>query len=78
MRVFLEESKERRKKMDDLIEKVVTVPISNTDSAKEDDADMHFCKSLAPTLRRLDRKSNMKAKIEIQKILVKYEFGPDE
>ena len=73
---FLEESKHRRQKMDELIEKVVATP-SIEQPVKDDDADMLFCRSLAPVLRRLNVRSNMQARIEIQQVLMRCEFGTE-
>ena len=44
-------------------------------SVKQDDEEDLFCLSIAHTLRRLETKKRMLAKIEIQKILFSIEFG---
>lgn len=62
VKTFINQSKERSKKIDDLIEKVAT----SLPTAKEpvgDDADMLSVKSLVPNLQRLSRKANMMVKI---------------
>ena len=69
---FFRESKERRDKLDTLITKVFDE--EKHTEVVDDDPELLFCKSLAPTLRRLDNKNKMMAQIEIQQVLLKYEF----
>lgn len=40
----------------------------------EDDEDMHFCKSIVPTLRKLPPRKNKVAKLKIQQLLFELEF----
>ena len=44
----------------------------------ENDADQSFADSIVPILRGLPAKKNRLAKIDIQQILLKYEFEDDE
>ncbi len=69
---ILEESRERREKIDMLIAHT----LSNKDPTRNysEDPDFLFCKSLVATLKRLPNKKNAQAKIEIQQVLMKYEF----
>ena len=50
--------------------------LSNKDPTRNysEDPDFLFCKSLVATLKRLPNKKNAQAKIEIQQVLMKYEF----
>lgn len=73
---FLEESRERRNKLDTLITKAFEER-QGENNKEEDDQNLLFCKSLVPTLKRLDNRANAMAKIEIQKVLFNYEFGSD-
>ena len=73
IRSALERSKQRREQLDEMLEKALV-----KDDQEKDDADMLFCKSIAPLLRGLDCKQNMMAKIEIQQVLMKHAFGSEE
>ena len=48
--------------------------LSKNDDQKEIDADVSFANSIVPILRNLPPIKNRMAKIEIQKVLFKYEF----
>ena len=47
---------------------------ANRQSAKRRDADESFANSIVPILKELPAKKNRLAKIEIQQVLLKYEF----
>ena len=68
-KMILDDSKQR-KVADDLLIKALATP----EQKGEDDAELLFCKSLAPALRQLDAKKKRMAKIEMQQVLLKYEF----
>ena len=44
----------------------------------EHDADVLFCKSLIHILKKIKGRKNRELKIEIERLLLKYEFGDDE
>ena len=74
-RKMLEESRERSEKLDLLIEETAkAVKVSTTDV---DDSDMNFLKSLHVILSKLPPRKNRQARIELQQVLVKYEFDED-
>ena len=64
-------------------QEVLMQEIKNIDSAiasnrdELDCEDFLFCKSLVPSLKRLDRKSNARVKIKIRQLLYETEFGDD-
>ena len=47
---------------------------ANCQSAKKRDADEGFANSIVPILKKLPAKKNRLARIEIQQVLLKYEF----
>ena len=56
-----------------LIDALKGAPPQPTPTVQED-SDLLFCKSIVPQLRKMEAKKNRMAKIEIQQVLLKYEF----
>ena len=67
-RIILEDNKER-KEIDKLL--LETLANSNQDEENEDSL---FCRSLIKSFSKMTPKSSRLAKIEIQQVLLKYEF----
>ncbi len=76
---MFEEARERRERMEVLLlESIKSNASTSCDSDdSRDDADVLLCKSLVPSLKRMRPKQNRMAQIEIQQILLKYEFEED-
>jgi len=74
-------AEERRDKIDLMLVEALQKPsTSNMEKNVDpnDNGDLLFCQSLVPSLRALPAKKNRLAKIDIQKVLLKYEFGDDD
>ena len=75
-REYFEETRERRDHMEILLLESIkaSTPASCQSEEGTDDPDVLVCKSLVLSLKKMKPKQNMKAKIEMQQVLLKYEF----